>query len=201
MTMTAAAAAASPATAAASPPLLKGGWRKRDLSARGDLYAAAATAPQVQNTRKSVEIYTDGACSGNPGPGGWAAILIYGRHKKEIAGFEIETTNNRMEMTAAIQALERLKEPCDVTLYSDSSYLVNAFQKNWVGRWQQNNWLLSDKKHETKNSDLWRILVALNQTHNIHFIKVAGHSDVALNNRCDELAVKQIHDNIQTVVE
>lgn len=141
---------------------------------------------------KSVEIYTDGACSGNPGPGGWAAILLYRGHEKEISGYDADTTNNRMEMTAAIRALECLNEPCDVALYSDSSYLVDAVQKKWIERWERNGWLLSDKKSETKNADLWKEIAAFKKTHNIVFKKVAGHSDNALNNRCDRIAVAEI---------
>ena len=144
------------------------------------------------DNRKAVEIYTDGACSGNPGPGGWAAILLYRGHEKEIAGYDGDTTNNRMEILSVIRALECLKEPCDVTVYSDSRYLVDAVEKKWVERWEQNGWLLSDKKHETKNSDLWQSMLKLRSIHNIKFVKVAGHSDNALNNRCDALAVAQI---------
>ena len=141
---------------------------------------------------KSVDIYTDGACSGNPGPGGWAAILSYRGHEKEISGAEGDTTSNRMELLAAIYALECLKEPCNVTLYSDSKYLVDAFQKKWVERWANNNWRLSDNKRETKNIDLWLKLIDLAATHNIRFVKVAGHSDNELNNRCDKLATTAI---------
>ena len=148
--------------------------------------------------KKAVDIYTDGACSGNPGPGGWAAVLIYRGVKKEISGFEPETTNNRMELLAVIRALECLKEPCVATVYSDSSYLVNAYQKKWIVQWEKNNWRLADNKSETKNADLWRELDALVKTHDARFIKVAGHSDNEMNNRCDELAVSEITKNIKS---
>ena len=142
---------------------------------------------------KSVDIYTDGACKGNPGPGGWAAILSYRGHEKEITGAESETTNNRMELIAAIRALECLKEPCDVRLFSDSAYLVDAFQKKWIERWAKNNWRLADNKGETKNIDLWQALATLAKLHNIRFIKVAGHKDNEMNNRCDKLATSAIN--------
>jgi len=137
--------------------------------------------------RKRVEIYTDGACSGNPGPGGWGAVLIYGNVQKEISGAQIDTTNNRMELTAAIEALSKLKEPCDVDLFTDSAYLLNAFTQHWLERWQRNHWLTS-KKQPVENQDLWRKLLELTGIHNVIWHKVKGHSDNALNNRCDELA-------------
>ncbi|SFI84453.1 ribonuclease HI [Thermoflavimicrobium dichotomicum] len=129
---------------------------------------------------KEVMIYTDGACSGNPGPGGWAAILIYGAHQKEISGGEKETTNNRMELTAVIEALKALKEPCRVKVYSDSAYIVNCFHQKWYEKWERTGF--------KKNEDLWRELLRLVRQHDVEFIKVKGHSDVELNNRCDELA-------------
>ncbi|MDR3120262.1 MAG: ribonuclease HI [Clostridiales bacterium] len=141
---------------------------------------------------KRVEIYTDGACSGNPGPGGWAALLLYKGRRKEISGFEDGTTHNRMELLAAIRGLECLKEPCEVSLYSDSAYLVNAFQKGWVDRWIANGWRLSDKKTAAKNADLWQSLVALLQKHSVAFVKVRGHADNEHNNRCDALATGEI---------
>lgn len=136
---------------------------------------------------KKVTIYTDGACSGNPGPGGWAAVLRYGEHSMEISGFEAHTTNNRMELTAPIQALLRLNTPCEVELYSDSSYLINAFTKGWLTSWQKKNWVKSDKK-PVENQDLWQELLKLTAVHNVKWIKVRGHADNPLNNRCDELA-------------
>lgn len=142
-------------------------------------------------TRKTVEIYTDGACSGNPGPGGWAAMLIFGEHKKEIWGSEPYTTNQRMELTAAAEALKLLKYPCRVRLHSDSAYLINAFTKGWVDRWQINGWLNS-KRDPVENQDLWRQLLEQAQTHDIEWIKVKGHAENQGNNRCDELATAAI---------
>ncbi|KYH30815.1 ribonuclease HI [Neomoorella mulderi] len=136
---------------------------------------------------KEVTIYTDGACSGNPGPGGWGAILIYGDKRKEISGAEARTTNQRMEITAAIAALKALKEPCRVRLYSDSAYLVNAFRQGWLDRWQKNGWQTA-KKEPVENQDLWRELLQLTARHRVEWLKVKGHSDNAENNRCDELA-------------
>lgn len=134
-----------------------------------------------------VIIYTDGACSGNPGPGGWGAILMYKDSKKEISGGNKNTTNNIMEMTAVIEALKLLKHPCKVKLYSDSAYVVNAFLQNWTKNWIKNNWKTSDKK-DVKNKELWQELIELTKIHNVTFIKVKGHSDNEFNNRCDELA-------------
>lgn len=137
--------------------------------------------------KPQVEIYTDGACSGNPGPGGWGAVLLFGPHRKEISGYMPETTNQRMELLAAIQGLKALKQPCNVKLYSDSAYLINAFTQGWIPNWQRNGWLNS-KKEPVSNADLWRELIELAKTHSIEWIKVKGHSDNELNNRCDELA-------------
>lgn len=140
---------------------------------------------------KEVTIYTDGACSGNPGPGGWAAVLIYKNHQKEISGHEEQTTNNRMEMTAAIKALKQLKEPCYVCLYSDSAYLINAFQQQWIEKWQRNGWRTA-AKNPVENKDLWEQLVELTQCHKVEWCKVEGHSGNPLNERCDQLAKKMI---------
>lgn len=140
---------------------------------------------------EEVTIYTDGACSGNPGPGGWGAILMYKEIKKEISGGKKDTTNNVMELTAVIEALKLLKYPCKVKLYSDSAYVVNAFLQNWVINWQKNSWKTADKK-EVKNKELWQELIELTNIHDITFIKVKGHSDNEYNNRCDELARKAI---------
>ena len=140
---------------------------------------------------KQVTIYTDGACSGNPGPGGWGAILMYHEKVLELSGYEAHTTNNRMELLAPIQALSRLKEPCDVCLYSDSAYLVNAFRQNWLGNWQRHNWLKSDKK-PVENQDLWKELMRYAGIHRITWIKVKGHADNPYNNRCDALATGEI---------
>ena len=136
---------------------------------------------------KEVTIYTDGACSGNPGPGGWGAVLMYGEHRKEISGGDAHTTNNRMEVTGPIEALELLKQPCKVRLYSDSAYLVNAFNQHWIANWQRNGWQTSQKK-PVENKELWQRLLELCRTHEVEFIKVKGHADNAENNRCDELA-------------
>ena len=136
---------------------------------------------------KTVTLYTDGACSGNPGAGGWGAILLFGEHSLEISGGEAETTNNRMELTAVIEGLERLKYPCRVDVYSDSAYVVNAFLENWIEGWVRAHWKKADKK-PVLNSDLWQKLIALTQTHEVIFHKVKGHADNELNNRCDELA-------------
>ena len=151
---------------------------------------------------KKVEIYTDGACSGNPGIGGYAAILMYNGHEKEISGVEQDTTNNRMELTAVIEGLNRLKEPCEVNLYSDSAYVVEAFLQGWVYSWGLNGWRTANNK-EVKNIDLWKKLLELNKIHKITFIKVKGHSDNQFNNRCDKLAtgeIKKFADNINATV-
>lgn len=140
---------------------------------------------------KKVIIYTDGACSGNPGPGGWAAILIYGEHKKEIYGGNKNTTNNIMELIAIIQGLKLLKQECEVEVYSDSAYSVNGFNKRWIYNWVKNGWKTSDG-NDVKNKELWQELYDLTKKHKVSFIKVKGHSNVELNNRCDELARKAI---------
>lgn len=140
---------------------------------------------------KKVTIYTDGACSGNPGPGGWAAVLQYKDSTREISGAEAQTTNNRMELTAAIRALALLKFPCSVELHTDSAYMHRAFEEKWIDRWVINDWKTSSKK-PVENKDLWMELIALTNTHNVSFIKVKGHSDNALNNRCDKLAREAI---------
>ena len=138
-------------------------------------------------TKKKVTIYTDGACSGNPGVGGWGAILMYGDAKKELSGAEQLTTNNRMEIMAAIAALKCLNQPCTVELYSDSAYLCNAFNEHWIDRWQRNNWKTSSNK-SVENQDLWLELLKLCCAHEVSFHKVKGHADNCFNNRCDELA-------------
>ena len=140
---------------------------------------------------KAIEIYTDGACSGNPGPGGWGVVLLYQGNKKELSGYQPETTNNRMELFAAIQGLAALREPCEVTLYSDSSYLINAFEKHWLDNWQRNGWKTSSKS-PVANQDLWKLLLLHVKNHRVRFVKVKGHSDNAYNNRCDEMAVAAI---------
>jgi len=145
----------------------------------------------MEQGRKQVNIYTDGACSGNPGPGGWAAILEYGGHKKEINGYMAGTTNNRMELFAAISGLGALKEPCDVRLYSDSAYLVQAFNDHWIENWKKNGWKTSSGT-AVDNQDLWFVLSTLTKKHHVTFIKVKGHADHPENNRCDELAREAI---------
>ena len=139
---------------------------------------------------KEVEIFTDGACSGNPGPGGWGAILKYGDNVKELSGGEAKTTNNRMEMSAVIASLSALKEPCRVTLTSDSKYVIDAVTKGWAKKWQANGWIKSDKK-PALNSDLWEKLLALLEIHDVKFVWVKGHAGHPENERCDRLAVAQ----------
>lgn len=139
---------------------------------------------------KKVILYTDGACSGNPGPGGYGAILIYNNIEKEISGGERNTTNNKMEMMAVIKGLEILKEPCEVEVYSDSAYVVNSIEKGWIYSWKKNGWKKADKK-EVKNIDLWEKLLELMEVHKVKFLKVKGHADNELNNRCDRLAVSE----------
>ena len=134
-----------------------------------------------------VIIYTDGACSGNPGPGGWGSILMMGENRKEISGGKKDTTNNVMELTAVIEALKLLKRPCKVDLYSDSAYVVNAFLQNWIWGWIKNSWKNSNKE-EVKNKELWQELLSLTKIHDVTFHKVKGHADNEYNNRCDELA-------------
>jgi ribonuclease HI len=136
---------------------------------------------------EKVTIYTDGACSGNPGPGGWGTVLFYKDNKKEIWGNKKDTTNNVMELTAVIEGLKLLKFPCEVDLYSDSAYVVNGFEKGWIYGWIKNNWVNSSKE-PVKNKELWLELYNLTKIHKVNFIKVKGHSDNVYNNRCDELA-------------
>ncbi|MDF2865773.1 MAG: Ribonuclease [Clostridia bacterium] len=139
--------------------------------------------------RKKITMYTDGACSGNPGPGGYAAILMYEGNTKEVSGFEKNTTNNKMEITAVIKGLEIIKEPCDIEIYSDSTYVVDSVEKGWLFGWEKKNWIKSDKK-PVKNVELWTEMIKYLNIHNIRFIKVKGHSDNEFNNRCDKLAVE-----------
>lgn len=137
---------------------------------------------------KQVTIYTDGACSGNPGPGGWGAVLLYGTHRKEISGGEAATTNNRMELTAVIEGLSALKEPCDVTLTSDSKYVLDAIEKGWARSWKRNGWRKADKK-PALNADLWDRLLTLLDIHTVRLVWVRGHQGHPENERCDQLAV------------
>ncbi len=139
---------------------------------------------------KTVTIYTDGACSGNPGPGGWGAILRYGEYEKELSGGEKETTNNRMELSGVIAALKQLKEPCIVELWSDSKYVIDALEKRWVYDWRDNGWRKKDKK-PALNADLWEILLSEIAKHEVHYHWVKGHAENDFNNRCDALAVAE----------
>ncbi|NMA83341.1 MAG: ribonuclease HI [Epulopiscium sp.] len=136
---------------------------------------------------KEVIIYTDGACSGNPGPGGYGIVLLYNDYRREMAGGEENTTNNRMELLGVIKGLEALREPCQVTLYSDSKYVVDAIEKGWVFKWKKNNWM-RNKKDKALNVDLWEQLLILLNKHKVRFIWVKGHSDNVENERCDFLA-------------
>ena len=150
------------------------------------------------NSKKHVIIYTDGACSGNPGPGGFGIILQYGEHRKEISKGFPETTNNRMEMLGVITALEALKSPCAVDLYSDSKYVIDAIQKGWAVKWRSKNWMRTPKE-PAKNADLWARMLDLLDIHDVTFHWVKGHAQNENNNRCDELAVqawKQIKENL-----
>ena len=139
---------------------------------------------------KTVTLYTDGACSGNPGPGGWGAILEYNGTEKELSGGESQTTNNRMELTAVIKGLQALKEPCIVELYSDSKYVIDGLQKGWAESWRKNGWKKADKK-PALNPDLWEVLLDLTHIHHISYHWVKGHAENPKNNRCDQLAVAQ----------
>jgi len=142
---------------------------------------------------KNVTIYTDGACSGNPGPGGYGAVLIYGNHRKEISGSDPATTNNRMEMLGVIKGLEMLKEPCKVDLFSDSKYVIDGIEKGWANRWRKNNWMRG-KNAPAKNPDLWQEILSLLEIHEVAFHWVKGHAGHPENERCDELAREAIGD-------
>ena len=170
------------------PPLAPG-YRGRVISAPppGHRYT---TTHQENTNMKTVTIYTDGACSGNPGPGGRGAILMYGPHTKELSGGEAQTTNNRMELTGVISALALLKEPCRVELYSDSKYVIDGLGKGWAKGWRARGWVKSDKK-PALNPDLWGRLLDLCEEHDVHLHWVKGHAENQYNNRCDQLAVAQ----------
>ncbi len=139
---------------------------------------------------KHIDIYTDGACSGNPGPGGWGSILRYNGVEKELSGSQKETTNNRMELTAVIEALKALKEPCEATIYTDSKYVCDAITKKWVYSWQKNGWRKADKK-PALNVDLWEELLALLDKHKCEFVWLKGHAGHPENERCDKMAVSE----------
>lgn len=138
--------------------------------------------------KKTVEIFTDGACSGNPGPGGWGAVLRFNGREKELSGGESNTTNNRMELTACIQALSALREPCRVRLTTDSQYVCNGMTKGWAASWRKNGWRKSDKK-PALNSDLWEEMLRLSEIHDVEFLWIKGHAGHPENERCDRLAV------------
>ena len=170
---------------------LRGEWDIGPLDKRTDVVTGTNIYRKRNPTdMKTVTIYTDGACSGNPGPGGWGAILMYGAHKKEISGGAPDTTNNRMELTAVISALSLLKEPCTVELWSDSKYVIDALEKGWARGWQKRGWVKSDKK-PALNPDLWEKLLVLADVHTLHYHWVKGHAENEYNNRCDELAVAE----------
>ncbi len=149
----------------------------------------------INNNMKEVTIYTDGACSGNPGKGGWGVVLIYGNIQRELSGFEEVTTNNKMELTACIEALKMLKEPCNVNLFSDSAYVVNAFNDDWISGWIKNNWRNSQKK-EVANIELWKELIELTKFHSVVFNKVKGHAGDKYNEICDALATGRKQPNV-----
>lgn len=146
---------------------------------------------KAKMTLPVVEIYTDGACSGNPGPGGWAALLQYNGKEREISGADPATTNNRMEMTAVIRALQELKKPCHVKLHSDSALIINAMTQGWIENWQARGWRKADKK-PVENRELWEEMLAAMHPHRLEWIKVKGHADDARNNRVDALAVAAV---------
>ena len=156
----------------------------------------------MESSKKHVTIYTDGACSGNPGPGGWGCILMFQGKSKEMSGYMPRTTNNRMELFAVISALGALKEPCVVDIYSDSTYVVNAFTEHWLENWQRNGWK-NAKKEPVENYDLWQLLLIQIKAkkHDVIFHKVKGHADNPYNNRCDELATSAIAENIKSKEE
>lgn len=137
---------------------------------------------------KDVALYCDGACSGNPGPGGWGSVLVYNKKELELSGFEAKTTNNRMELTAVIEGLSVLKEPCSVTVYSDSKYVVDSIEKGWLNNWKANGWRNAQKK-TPPNLELWQQLCGLLETHNVKFQWIRGHAGHPLNERCDAMAV------------
>lgn len=140
---------------------------------------------------KKVTLYTDGACSGNPGKGGWGAVLLYNEYKKEFSGYDAETTNNKMELTAVIEGLKKLKEPCEVDIFTDSAYVCNAFTEKWIDTWKVNGFKNAGKK-QISNIELWQELLNLCEINKVTFHKVKGHADNELNNRCDKLATDEI---------
>ena len=161
-------------------------WNWKNLRRRLD----ESRRKKRKRRMKTVTLYTDGACSGNPGPGGWGAILMFGEHKKELSGGEKSTTNNRMELTAVITALEALREPCEVELWSDSKYVIDGLSKGWAKGWRARGWVKGDKK-PALNPDLWGRLLDLAETHTLRYHWVKGHAENEFNNRCDEMAVAE----------
>ena len=149
---------------------------------------------------KKVTIFTDGACSGNPGVGGWGAVLIYNGKTKEISGYDKSTTNNRMELFAVIQALRALNQSCECEISTDSQYVADAFNKDWISSWQQNGWKTASKS-EVKNVDLWRALLFEVNKHKVTFVKVKGHANVELNERCDQLARGEVERYLKIIGE
>ncbi|MEX0662740.1 MAG: ribonuclease HI [Balneolaceae bacterium] len=145
----------------------------------------------MSNPKQEVILYTDGACSGNPGPGGWGALLMWNKKEKELSGGEPATTNNRMEMRAVIEGLKALTKPCHVKIHSDSALIINTFQKGWIKGWQKRGWKKADKK-PVENQDLWKEMLDVMKPHNVEWIKVKGHSGHPLNDRVDALAVNAI---------
>jgi ribonuclease HI len=141
--------------------------------------------------QKKVTLYTDGACSGNPGPGGWAGLLMFNGHERVVTGAEKETTNNRMELAAVVESLKVLREPCAVAVHTDSAYIANAFNEGWIENWVRRGWKTAGKK-AVKNQDLWKALLSLMEKHDVTFVKVKGHADDDLNNRVDRLAVEAL---------
>ena len=170
-------------------------YRSRaDLANYSILKEEMDTIDDSINSNDKITIYTDGACSGNPGPGGWGAIIFDNDNKKEISGYSEVTTNNQMELIAAIKALELIEKPSEIELYSDSAYLINAFKEDWITKWQMNGFKTANNK-DVANADLWAKLIEFNNKHNIKWIKVKGHADNEFNNRCDQLATGEIAKN------
>ena len=170
-------------------------YRSRaDLANYSILKEEMDTIDDSINSNDKITIYTDGACSGNPGPGGWGAIIFDNDNKKEISGYSEVTTNNQMELIAAIKALELIEKPSEIELYSDSAYLINAFKEDWITKWQMNGFKTANNK-DVANADLWTKLIEFNNKHNIKWIKVKGHADNEFNNRCDQLATGEIAKN------
>ena len=170
-------------------------YRSRaDLANYSILKEEIDTIDDSINSNDKITIYTDGACSGNPGPGGWGAIIFDNHNKKEISGYSEVTTNNQMELIAAIKALELIEKPSEIKLYSDSAYLINAFKEDWITKWQMNGFKTANNK-DVANADLWAKLIEFNNKHTIKWIKVKGHADNEFNNRCDQLATGEIAKN------